>query len=234
MNKTLIFTATLNEYPNIILFIKRVTSLKLPIDLLIVDDNSKDGTLEFLKEFEKKNSFLKLVIRKKKLGLDTAHKFAFKYAVKKKYQNLVTMDADLSHEPESIPKFIKLLKDNDFVLGSRYISGGKCDMKGFRLLLSIYGNIFIKKILKINSLEFTTSYRGFDRKVLKVLEKKNIKSTGYSFFMETIYQINNLDIKILQIPIHFRERFSGGSKKPKIEIFRTMFNVFRLKFFNGI
>lgn len=234
MNKTLIFAATLNEYPNIRTFVKKIQILNLSVDLLIVDDNSSDGTLEFLKEFEKKNYFLRLVVRKKKLGLDTAHKFAFDYAIKNNYANLITLDADLSHEPELIPKFVEKLKKNYFVIGSRYMDGGSCDMKGFRLFLSIYGNIFIKKMLKINSTEFTTSYRGFDRKVLENLEKIKIKSTGYSFFMETIFQINRSNIEIAQIPIHFKDRISGKSKIPKIEIFRTFFNVFRLKFFDQI
>ena len=166
------------------------------------------------------------------MGLDTAHKFAFDYAIRENYKNLITLDADLSHEPELLPNFINLLKNNDFVIGSRYIEGGSCDMKGFRLFLSVYGNIFIKKFLNINSCEFTTSYRGFNHRLLRLLQKRKIKSTGYSFFMEIIYHINIMGVKIVQIPINFHDRVSGQSKIPKIEIFRTLYNVLRLKFFN--
>ena len=232
MNKTLIFVATLNEYPNIVTFLKRIEKLQLPLDILVIDDNSTDGTIDYLKEYEEKNLFFKLIIREKKMGLDTAHKFAFDYAIEKNYENLITLDADLSHEPEIIPDFINLLKKNDFVIGSRYMTGGSCDMKGFRLFLSVYGNTFIKKFLKINSTEFTTSYRGFNHRLLKLIQKRKIKSTGYSFFMEIIYHINILGVKIIQIPINFRDRISGNSKIPKIEIFRTLYNVFRLKYFN--
>ena len=137
----------------------------------------------------------------------------------------------MSHEPELIPNFINLLKKNDFVIGSRYMTGGSCDMRGFRLFLSVYGNTFIKKFLKIDSSEFTTSYRGFNQRLLKLLQKRKIKATGYSFFMEIIYHINILGIKIIQIPINFRDRISGQSKIPKIENFRTLYNVFRLKYF---
>lgn len=233
MNKILIFTATYNEYPNVVHLIKKISKIKLKMDLLIIDDNSTDGTKEFLKKFKKNHKFLKLIVRKKKLGLDTAHKLAFKYAIKKKYKNLITMDADLSHQPEIIPKFIKHLEKNDFVIGSRYMAGGSCDMKGFRLFLSIYGNIFIKKLLKIELSEFTTSYRGFNSKLLNQINKKKIKSSGYSFFMETIFHINNLNVKIAQLPINFKDRNSGKSKIPKIEILRTLFNLFRLRFFKN-
>jgi len=141
------------------------------------------------------------------------------------------MDADLSHDPKVIKKIINLLYVCPFVIGSRYIKGGKCDLKGFRYFLSYLGNIFIKYFLNINSNEFTTSYRGFNLGKLKRLNISAIKSSGYSFFMETIFLINKLNIKIHEIPIHFQSRFSGNSKIAKIEIFRTLFNVLRLKFF---
>lgn len=228
--KSLIFTATYNEYPNIKILLDRINRLKLKLDILIVDDSSSDGTLEFLKSYSKKN--FKLIIRKKKLGLNSAHKFAFRYANKKKYNYLITMDADLSHDPKVIKKIINLLNFYPFVIGSRYTKGGKCDLKGLRFFISYLGNMFIKKFLNINSNEFTTSYRGFNLNELKKLNFNKIQSRGYSFFMETIFLINKFNIKIYEIPIHFHSRFSGVSKIPKIEIFRTLFNVFRLKFFS--
>jgi dolichol-phosphate mannosyltransferase len=164
------------------------------------------------------------------MGLDTAHKLAFQYARKNKYDYLITMDADLSHDPKVIKKIIRLLHAYPFVIGSRYTKGGKCDLKGLRYLISYLGNFFIKYFLNINANEFTTSYRGFNLGKLKGLDLNKIKSSGYSFFMETIFSINRLNIKIQEIPIHFQSRFSGKSKIAKIEIFRTLFNVLRLKF----
>jgi glycosyltransferase involved in cell wall biosynthesis len=143
IKKILIFTATYNEFPNIKTLLKKINSLKINLDILIVDDNSKDGTLAFLTEYSKKNKNLKLIIREKKLGLDTAHKIAYRYAQKNNYNYLVTLDADLSHEPKEIRKFINLLDNNSFIIGSRYIKGGKCDLKGFRFLISFFGNYFI-------------------------------------------------------------------------------------------
>jgi dolichol-phosphate mannosyltransferase len=227
----LIFTATYNEFPNIKTLLKKINSLKINLDILIVDDNSKDGTLPFLIQYSKKIKNLKLIIRKKKLGLDTAHKVAFRYANKNKYNYLITLDADLSHEPKEIKKFVDLLDNNSFIIGSRYIKGGKCDLKGFRFLISFFGNYFIKFFLNINCNEFTTSYRAFNLDKLKKLNVNNIKSKGYSFFMETIFLINFLNIKIIEIPIHFKSRLSGRSKISKIEIFRTFLNLLRLKFF---
>jgi dolichol-phosphate mannosyltransferase len=106
MNKTLIFTATYNEFPNIKFLLSKLKNLRLNLDILIIDDSSEDGTLEYLKMYSKKHSFFKLIVRNAKLGLDTAHKMAFTYAKNRKYSNLITMDADLSHDPKIIPKII--------------------------------------------------------------------------------------------------------------------------------
>ena len=229
IKKILIFTATYNEYPNIKILLDKINKLNLALDILIVDDYSNDGTLSFLKNYSKKN--FKLIVRKKKMGLDTAHKLAFQYARNNKYNYLITMDADLSHDPKIIRKIVYLLKAYPFVIGSRYIKNGKCDLTGSRFFISYLGNVFIKFFLNINSHEFTTSYRGFDLIKLKKLDINKVKSRGYSFFMETIFLINKLNIKIHETPIHFKSIFSGESKIAKIEIFRTLFNVIRLKFF---
>jgi dolichol-phosphate mannosyltransferase len=231
IKKTLIFTATYNEFPNIKTLLNKINNLKINLDILIVDDNSNDGTLPFLIKYSKKNKNLKLIKRGKKLGLDTAHKIGFRYAKRRGYNYLLTLDADLSHEPKEIKKFINLLDNNSFIIGSRYIKGGKCDLKGFRFLISFFGNYFIKFFLNINCNEFTTSYRAFNIDKLKRLNMNKIKSKGYSFFMEAIFLINFLNIKIIEIPIHFKLRHSGHSKISKIEIFRTLINLLRLKFF---
>ncbi len=230
MTKTLIFTATYNEINNIKKLINKIYKINKNLDILVIDDNSPDGTATAIKNLKLKYKNLKLIIRKSKLGLDTAHKKAFSYAKKKKYLNLITMDADLSHDPREIPKIINLLKNNSFVLGSRYISGGRCEMPISRLMLSIIGNKIIKLILGVNCSEFTTSYRGFNLAKLKKFNMNSIRSKGYSFFMECIYQINK-NYKIKEIPIFFRNRMHGKSKIPKEEIFRTLKNLFILKYF---
>ena len=230
-NKILIFSATFNESENIRDLLNSIDKLNLELDILIIDDNSPDKTSEIIKQYALEKSNIKLIIRNKKEGLDSAHKFAFKYSIENNYEYLITLDADLSHDPKEIPKFIKELKENDFVIGSRYIKGGGVDMKGFRLFLSYFGNRFIKFIFNINCDEFTTSYRGFNLKSFKNFDFQNISSKGYSFFMEMVYLISKEGFLIKEIPIYFKNRVKGQSKLPLIEIFRTFVNLFKLKFF---
>jgi len=230
MRKILVFTATYNEYPNIKILVPKILINYPSLDILVVDDNSTDGSKEYLLQIKKKFKRIKIFIRPKKMGLNTAHKLAFNYA-KKKYAYLITMDADLSHDTKYIRKIIKLLKKNDFVIGSRYMDGGGCGYKGFRLYLSYFGNKFIKFILGLQINEFTTSYRGFNLTRLKRINLKKIKSRGYSFFLETIFLINKMGYKIKEFPIFFKNRNKGKSKIEKIEVLRFFYNLFRLKFF---
>jgi dolichol-phosphate mannosyltransferase len=230
-NKILIFTATYNERENIRELLHVIDQVDFKLDILIIDDNSPDKTSEVIKQYAAEKTNIKLIIRNKKEGLDTAHKFAFKYSIENNYEYLITLDADLSHDPNEIPIFIKELKNNDFVIGSRYMKGGGCNMKGIRLFLSYFGNRFIQFIFNINCNEFTTSYRGFDLRRFKSFNLDNVSSKGYSFFMETIYLIHKEGILIKEIPIFFKDRSKGKSKIPSIELLRTFKNLFKLKFF---
>jgi len=228
MNKNLVFTATYNEVDNISLFLDIV--LKIPnIDILIVDDNSPDKTGNIIKQYQTNNNNLFLISRKGKEGLDSAHKIGFNFAKEKKYQNLITIDADLSHDPKMIPQFLDMLNDKPFVIGSRYMKGATNDMKIFRYSLSYIGNKVIKFVLNIESDEFTSSFRGFALNKLKNFDINDVKTKGYSFFMATIHLINKLGYKINQIPLQFKDRKEGVSKIPKIEIFRTLKNLFLIK-----
>ncbi len=230
MKDNLVFTATYNEVENIVNLVEKVFKYSPKVYLLVVDDNSPDKTYEILKRLKKKFKRLYIKKRPSKLGLDTAHKYAFKFAKSHNFEKLITMDADLSHNPVLLNKFIKYLNHYEFVIGSRYIKGGSCEINFFRFLLSFLGNKFIKFMLKIPSNEFTTSYRGFNLKKLTHFNLKDINSKGYSFFMETIYLINKKNFKIKEIPIKFKNRVYGVSKIPKIELIRTFLNVIRLKF----
>ena len=230
MNKILIFTATYNEVSNINILLDRINSYCQNVDILIVDDNSSDGTINVLKKFEKECKNINLIIREKKLGLNTAHKIGYNYAIKNNYDYFITLDADLSHNPAVIPEFINLLKSNSFIIGSRYAKGGKCELPIARLLLSVLGNKFIKLFSRINCSEFTTSFRGFNLRKIKYFDMNLVKSNGYSFFMETIFLVSKFNL-IVEVPIHFKNRTSGKSKIPKIEIIRTLINLFRLRLF---
>ena len=226
--RILIFSACYNEKDNIKKLISGIRK-NLPLcSILIVDDNSPDQTKEIVKKLQSKESQLYLVIREKKLGLDTAHKFAYNFALKNNFDYLITMDADLSHDPNDLKEFINNLRNSPFVIGSRYTKGGQCLMKGWRLNLSKYGNLFIKKVSGINCNEFTTSYRGFDLRKLTNFNLNNTKNKGYSFFMGILFEIEKKNFPIKEIPITFKDRLKGSSKIPKIEILRTLKNLFVL------
>jgi len=226
--KTLVFTATYNESENIEEFLNSTIKLH-EVDVLIIDDNSPDETSKIIEKYQSKYKNLFLIKRPGKLGLDTAHKEGYNFALENNYKNLITLDADLSHDPSQIPSFIKILNDNAFVIGSRYISGGKNEMKLSRLILSYLGNKLIKLIFNINCNEYTTSYRGFNFNLLKNFKIEDVKSKGYSFFMETVFQIHKSGNFIKEVPIVFSDRKKGVSKIPKIETFRTLKNLILLK-----
>ena len=228
--RILVFTACYNEKENIEKLILKIRENLPEGEILIIDDNSPDQTKEVINDLKDKISKLYLIVREKKLGLDTAHKFAYEYAIKNNYDYLITMDADLSHDPKELMNFVKNLDENAFVIGSRYILGGKCEMKGTRLIMSKIGNLVIKIFSKINSNEFTTSYRGFNIKKLKNFHLNDVKETGYSFFMGTLFELEKKKFYIKEIPITFADREQGTSKIPRLEIFRTIKNLLKYVF----
>ena len=230
--KTLVFTATYNEAENIYELISLIKTQPSNPHVLIIDDNSPDGTSDKVVKSQSKFRDIFLIKRNKKLGLDTAHKEAYNFAIKNNYDYFITMDADFSHDPNEIKNFVKNLEHFPFVIGSRYMEGGKCLMKRRRLFMSKYGNKMIRFFLKIDCTEYTSSFRGFNLKALNDFSLDIVKTKGYSFFMGTIFEINKKKFKIKQIPITFKDRSKGYSKIPKLEIFRTLFNLIKLKLRN--
>jgi len=229
--KILVFTATFNELDNIKELVSSIKKQPSDPDILIIDDNSPDGTSEEIKKLQNSFKNLFLIKRSGKLGLDSAHKEAYEFALKNNYDLLITMDADLSHDPNELDNFIKNLDEYPVVLGSRYISGGQCLMTGRRLIFSKYGNLIIKFVFQVDCSEFTTSYRGFNLKKLNNFHLNLIKTKGYSFFMGTVHEIFKQKFKVKEIPIIFKDRKKGHSKIPRIEMLRTLINIFVLKFF---
>tara|TARA_Y100000816_G_scaffold165196_1_gene118362 strand:- start:851 stop:1567 length:717 start_codon:yes stop_codon:yes gene_type:complete len=232
--KILVFTATYNEVDNIVDFINSVRNQSKNLDVLIIDDNSPDNTALKIRNLQKEIENLKLIVRDNKKGLDSAHKMAYDYAIKKNYNYLITMDADFSHDPSELNNFVKKLEDSPFVIGSRYVKGGKCLMTGSRLVMSKIGNKLIKYVSGIKCNEFTTSYRGFNLDKLKGFHLNLVTTKGYSFFMGTMFVIQKMKFEIKEIPIIFKDREKGISKIPKIEIFRTLTNLIILTFKNKL
>ena len=228
--KILVFTATFNELDNIKNLVSSIKKQPSNPHILIIDDNSPDGTSEEIKKLQNNFKNLFLIKRNDKLGLDSAHKEAYEFALKNNYDLLITMDADLSHDPNELGNFIKNLEEFPVVLGSRYIDGGQCLMKGRRLIFSKYGNLIIKFIFQLDCNEFTTSYRGFNLKRLNNFHLNLIKTRGYSFFMGTVHEIFKQKFKVKEIPIIFNDRKNGYSKIPRAEMLRTIINLLILRF----
>jgi len=226
--KILIFIATYNENLNISNLLQNIINISPDYDVLIIDDNSTDGTKESLEKLSLANSRLTVINRSRKMGVGSAHRAAMIYALKNEYEELVTMDGDFSHSPKTIPLMLDQLKTSDFVIGSRYMKDGKSDYTGYRKWISLVANHAARKILGIKIHECTTSFRAFRVALFNSLNLSAIKSNGYSFFLECVYEINCINSEITEVPIHFKDRFHGESKIPKTEIFRSMFKLSKL------
>jgi dolichol-phosphate mannosyltransferase len=148
--KTLIFTTTYNEAGNISDLVDAIVEAAPQADMLVVDDSSPDGTFDIIESLKKKYPQLSSKKRPRKLGIGSAHKYALIYAMKNGYDRLLTMDADFSHNPQSIPDLLAASGDNVFVTGSRYCEGGKCDYTGYRDYVSRLGNFVARNLLNLN------------------------------------------------------------------------------------
>lgn len=228
MPGTLVFTATYNEADNVETLLNEIFCHLPDADILIVDDHSPDGTGPLLDRLAAENSHIHVVHRPSKLGLGTAHLLAMKYALHHNYEHLITMDADFSHNPKYLTIMKQLLEDNDFVIGSRYAKGGRCDYGLVRTLISRTANTLARYLLGIPTHEATTSYRGFSVDLLKQMDLNSIWSDGYSFFMESIFVVRLATRKLAEFPIHFEDRRAGTSKISKREIFKAIYNISRL------
>ena len=230
MKKILICAPTYNESENIKIFCKKIFNINKNFHLLVVDDNSPDGTYKIIEKLKLKYKNLYLLKRKKKLGLGSALREGMTYALKKKYKALITIDADLSHNPEEIPFLINKLKSNDFIIGSRYISGGKSDYGGYRNLISRLANKLCRFFLNMPFNEFTTSFRIYNDKCLKVLKNTSLTSDGYSSQIEFFYYVYMEGLKCKEVPINFKHRFKGYSKIPRLQAFYSAFKLIELSF----
>jgi dolichol-phosphate mannosyltransferase len=226
--KTLIFSATYNERTNVDLLLEKLFALDPTYEVLIVDDNSPDGTGRHLDVLAANNPRLHVVHRPAKLGLGTAHQLAMVYAVQHDYDRLVTMDADLSHDPAEIPALLAALDDADFVIGSRYAAGGSSDYTGYRRFLSVAANTLARLLLRIPLHEFTTSFRAFRVSMLRSRRCAKLKAQGYSYFMETVHRLHRAGFRMREVPIQFRDRHSGVSKIPRFEILNGIAKLLRL------
>ena len=228
--KTLVISPTYNERKNIKIFIDAVFYDNPSFHILIVDDNSPDGTSDIIKELQSKYANLHLEVREKKLGLGTAYIFGFKWALKRDFEAIVQMDADMSHHPKEIEQMKKLLKNYDLSIGSRYIDGVSVVKWPIRRLILSYGaNLYSRIITGMPLRDATGGFKVWKRKVLESIDLDNVKSSGYSFQIEMNFRAWIKGFKLVEHPIIFIDRTIGQSKMSRKIMFEAIWMVWRLR-----
>jgi dolichol-phosphate mannosyltransferase len=231
--RTLVIVPTYNESENISLVIKRIMGLEVPdLDMLVVDDNSPDGTAKVVEDLQKTyKRRLHLIQREGKLGLGTAYVRGFKFAIEHGYDFVMEMDADLSHDPFMIPHFLVAIKDADLVIGSRYL-GDVANVVNWplsRLMLSKGASLYTRLITRMPVQDPTSGFKCFRRKVLESLNLEEIRSGGYSFQIEMNFKTWAKGFRIKEIPIVFTDRTVGRSKMSRKIIYEAIYMVWALK-----
>ena len=228
--RTLVVIPTYNEAPNVARVING--ALKQDVHILIIDDNSTDGTKDIVRSFLDSQRVFMLE-RPSKLGLGTAYVAGFRWGLDKGYDLFIEMDADNSHNPEALPFFMhKIAEGNDMVVGSRYlkntISVVGWDFK--RLLISKFGNWYASTFLGLKQFsDLTSGYRCYTKKALTEINLDRVKSNGYAFQIEMVYRAYKMGLKITEMPIIFYEREGGGSKMSNKIVREAVMLPFRLR-----
>ncbi len=232
MTRALIIIPTYNEADNIAKLIGEINSLQVKdtsIDILIIDDNSKDGTSSIVKNLGLKNVFV--IDREKKLGLGTAYKRGFKFAIENNYDLAFEMDADFSHDPQSILDLLNKSKEYDLVIGSRYIQGiAVVNWPLSRLIISIGASIYTRIITWLPVKDVTAGFMCYKVPSLKQIDLDSVRSNGYSFQIEMKYRMWKKGFKICEIPIVFIDRRAGVSKMSRSIVFEAAWLVWKLRF----
>jgi dolichol-phosphate mannosyltransferase len=231
MKRCLVVIPTFNEADNLPQLIPAVLSHGNHFNILIVDDNSPDGTAKLVKEIQKTEPRLHIIERPGKMGLGTAYVAGFKYAIANSFDYVFEMDADLSHDPAELPRLLEKAEEYDLVIGSRYISGvNVVNWPMRRLLLSYFANLYTRVITGMPVRDATGGYKCFKRKVLESINLDAIHSNGYAFQIEMNFRTWRNGFRICEIPIVFVDRRIGVSKMSKHIVYEAVWMVWRLKF----
>lgn len=221
MPRVLIFTATYDEVGNIEAWVNACHEAAPGADLLVIDDDSPDGTGQLLDRIKSSLPQLHVLHRPRKSGLPSAHLAAIRFALDQGYDLLVTMDADGSHQPFQIPALLAQAAAADFVVGTRY-RGGSHQAKPMRRTLSYAANHLTMFVLPTGLSEYTTSFRVFDRSAMEIIAGAKFDAGGYAFFVECIEILHAAGVRMVEVPIDFVDRTSGKSKIPKSQVFMSM------------
>lgn len=227
----LVIIPTYNEKENIARLLSAVFALPVSFDVLVVDDNSPDGTAHIVRDLQQKQSCLHLEVRKEKSGLGTAYIHGFKWALARNYDYIFEMDADFSHNPADLPRLLKACQEGaDLSIGSRYVSGVNVvnwPMK--RVLLSYFASKYVRLITRMKIHDTTAGFVCYKKKVLESLNLDSIRFIGYAFQIEMKFKAHKKKFKIVEVPVIFTDRSNGQSKMSNAIVREAIFGVIWLK-----
>jgi dolichol-phosphate mannosyltransferase len=235
MDKTLIIVPTYNERDNLPRMAERLMNLSVPVEMLVVDDNSPDGTGQIADELAAKNPRIHVLHRSEKNGLGRAYIAGFKWALERDYELVFEMDCDFSHNPDDIPAFLEAVKNADLVLGSRYVGGIRViNWPLGRLMLSRFAGKYVNAVTGMPFSDPTGGYKCFRRRALEAVGLDGVHSNGYSFQIELTHRLWRQGYKVVEVPIIFTDRTLGQSKMAGGIVNEAFWLVWRLWLQNGL
>ncbi|MDW7761928.1 MAG: polyprenol monophosphomannose synthase [Acidobacteriota bacterium] len=227
--KACVVIPTYNEREGLAALVSEIRKQGVPLDILIVDDSSPDGTGQEAEAISRKDPGVKVLHREKKEGLGRAYQAGFRRALDAGYDTILQMDADLSHDPAVLPLFLDRIKSRDAVFGSRYYRGVRVHNWSFkRLLLSKFSNDFIRLMLRLPTTDTTTAFKCFRRQVLEDIDFESLRGKQNAFLIELVHRTVRRGFRTEEIPFTFREREQGESKMNIGVAFESLFTVLRL------
>ncbi|MBI4327038.1 MAG: polyprenol monophosphomannose synthase [Chloroflexi bacterium] len=233
--ETVVIVPTFNERDNLPSVAQRILALPVPVDLLVVDDNSPDGTGQLAEELAAKHPQLHVLHRTEKNGLGRAYCAGFAWALERDYQFICEMDGDLSHNPDDIARLLEAVQEADLVLGSRYCNGIRViNWPLGRLMLSKSAAKYVQVVTGMPFSDPTGGFKCFRRSALESIDLQAIRSNGYSFQIEMTHKIWRQGLRIAEVPIIFTDRFQGTSKMSGHIVREAFFMVWRLWLQNGL
>jgi dolichol-phosphate mannosyltransferase len=228
--KCLVIIPTYNEKDNIPVIVGQVLARDPAIEVLVIDDNSPDGTGRIADGMAAGDQRIHVIHRPGKMGLGTAYVTGFKWALSQQYDLVCEMDADFSHPPATLNLFLEKIKDCDLVIGSRYVSGiNVVNWPLKRLLLSYFANIYARIVTGVPVRDLTAGFKCYRRKVLEAINLDKIKSNGYAFQIEMHFNAYYKGFTVREVPIIFEERKMGQSKMNKKIVYEAVWMVWRLQ-----
>ena len=235
MNQTIIIVPTYNERENLPRMAAKLLSLPVAVDVLVVDDNSPDGTGKIADELAAKHPQIHVLHRADKEGLGRAYLAGFQWALEKNYEFIFEMDCDFSHDPDEIPNFLKAAQNADLVIGSRYTGGVRVlNWPLKRLLLSRCAGVYVWLVTGLPVTDPTGGFKCFRRRALQALNLERVHSNGYSFQIEITHRLWRQGFAVAEVPIIFADRIRGQSKMAGGIINEAFWMVWWLWLQNGL